>query len=567
LCPFHSEKTPSFFVFPEQGTWHCFGSCGTGGDIYSFIMKKEGLDFGQALRLLADRLGIVLDQPAGKDKDEIKYRDLIYEINEIAANYFHELLLSSNAASAAGKYLQSRGVAESMIHKFVIGYCRDSYTDLYNYLSSKGYETIDILAAGLIFKRDDSSLCDRFRNRIIFPIWDYMGKVIGFGARSLDGSLPKYINSPQTIVFDKSNCLYGIDKAKDAMRHQNQVIITEGYMDVITSHQYGWDYTVATMGTALTEKHLAVIKKYTKNLILAMDSDEAGAEASLRIAESVDIENYMNSDVRVVLTPQGKDPDEVIKLDVEAWKNALANAELLIDYVMKLIKTKYDLNTPNGKTQAIDKFIPVVTKIKDNVRKWMYITRFAKTINIDEKEFIGILGMARRVSPSKMRDAITSWKKTIESPSLGNLEDDSLGLVLQFPELRAESKGLHIGYFEKRENLEIFAKWLKYDDFESLRSNLDPLLHSHLDDLMHRHYPPLGSGERIKRIFYAYASRLRERYHRRMEAQKAVLLTLEAETGVKLADLAKLEEQGALEAMQLKEVYQERSKRREIASQ
>lgn len=555
LCPFHSEKTPSFFVFPEQGTWHCFGSCGTGGDIYSFIMKKEGLDFGQALRLLADRLGIILDQPESKDKDEQRYRGLILEINEVTANYFHELLLNSSVATDSRQYLQLRGINDSMIKKFVLGYCKDSYNDLNNYLTGKGYQAIDMLAAGVIIKRDDGSLCDRFRNRLIFPIWDIAGKVIGFGARSLDGSMPKYTNSPQTMVFDKSSCLYAIHKARDSIRSRNQVIVTEGYMDVISSHQYAWENTVATMGTALTEKHLTIIRKYTKNLVLALDSDEAGMEASLRIAESIDIENYLDSDVRVVLTPQGKDPDEVIRLDPEAWGEAVGQAELLIDYAVKIIRKKYDLSSPNGKSLAIDKFLPMVSKVKDPARRGEYIKRFATAINVDEQEITSIIRMSKKVSPSKMQHSMESWKEYIVSPNFGKLEDETLGLLLQHPELRPEAESLSQDYFEKRESLEIFAKWLKYEDIDSVRSNLDPLLHPHLDNLLQMQYPPLGGSERIKKIYHSYASRLREKYHRNMLYREAAILDAKMNAEGELSE-------GVDHAESLKEIYQERIKRR-----
>jgi DNA primase len=326
-------------------------------------------------------------------------------------------------------------------------------------------------------------------------------------------------------------------------------------MDVITSHQYGWENTVATMGTALTEKHIAIIKKYTRNLVLALDSDPAGIEASLRIAESIDIENYLNSDVRVVLTPQGKDPDEVIKLDSGVWKEALDNAELLIDYAVKIIKKKYDLSSPNGKSQAIDKFLPVISKVKDPARWGEYLKRFAEAIQVNEQEIMSIMRMSKKVSSSKMQHALESWKEYIVSPSFGKLEDQILGLILQYPDLKTEAESIQVDYFQKRESLEIFTKWLQYGDADAIRMHLDPILQPYLDHLLQMQYPPLGSSERIKRVYYSYANRLQERYHKNMLFREAALLDAQGEEVDRITG-------GITHAKSLKEIYEERTKRR-----
>ena len=228
LCPFHSEKHPSFFVFPEQQTWHCFGACGTGGDVFSFIMKKEGIDFGQALQLLARRAGIALTPPETFAKAEDKEKESLFQIDESAAQYYHHLLLTTKVGEVARNYLSKRRVNIETITEFRLGFSPDSWETIKKYLTSKGYEEKELSQAGLIIEREDKSSYDRFRNKLMFPICDIQGRVTGFGARALDDSLPKYINSPQTPIFDKSNSLYGIDKAKIAIRQKNLVIIVEG---------------------------------------------------------------------------------------------------------------------------------------------------------------------------------------------------------------------------------------------------------------------------------------------------------------------------------------------------
>ncbi|GAG15879.1 unnamed protein product, partial [marine sediment metagenome] len=252
LCPFHSEKHPSFFVYLEQQSWHCFGACNTGGDIFSFIMKKEGIDFGEALRLLAQKAGVTIpsrfEQDTGKEE-----RERLYQVDQAAAQYFHNLLLNSPAGEKARSYLDSRGLSPKTIADFQLGFSLNSWDALKQYLMERGYTESELLTAGLVIEAEAGETHDRFRNRLMFPIHDIRGRIVGFGARVLDDSLPKYLNSPQTLVFDKSSCLYGINLAAAAIRQQNLAVIVEGYMDVITAHQNGFNNVVASMGTSVTE--------------------------------------------------------------------------------------------------------------------------------------------------------------------------------------------------------------------------------------------------------------------------------------------------------------------------
>ncbi|TEU16251.1 MAG: DNA primase, partial [Dehalococcoidia bacterium] len=366
LCPFHSEKHASFFVFPEQQSWHCFGACGTGGDIFSFIMKKEGVDFGQALRLLAQRGGITLGPLEASSKVEDEKKEKLFQINEAATEYYHHLLSSTKAGGAARSYLARRKVTPEVIKEFRLGFSPDAWETLKNYLLGKGYTEKELAEVGLIIEKEEGGSYDRFRNRLMFPICDIQGRVTGFGARVLDDSLPKYINSPQAPIFDKSSILYGVDKAKSTVRKKNLVIIVEGYMDVLTAHQHGWQNVVGSMGTSLTEKQVGGIKRLTSNITLALDADLAGEEATLRGRA---ILAYSNAEANVILLPPGKDPDEVISEDPALWEKLVGQAMPILDFAFQSVISKVDINKAKDKSLAVQKLLPSINEIKDPVQQ------------------------------------------------------------------------------------------------------------------------------------------------------------------------------------------------------
>jgi DNA primase len=258
-CPFHSEKTASFFVFPEKQSWHCFGACATGGDIFTFVMKKEGIDFGQALRLLAEKANITLTYKTGQATAEDAARqNNLFKLNEVTAEYYHYLLLHDEEAAAAMKYAAGRGLSPAIMDSFQLGFSPNKWDGLLTYLAKAGYREDEMLAVGLIVQRETGGFYDRFRNRLMFPIRDAKSRVVGFGGRALDDSLPKYLNSPQSLLFDKSSIIYGIERARGAIGQNDCVVITEGYMDTLAAHQFGFENTVASMGTALTEKQISI---------------------------------------------------------------------------------------------------------------------------------------------------------------------------------------------------------------------------------------------------------------------------------------------------------------------
>ena len=559
LCPFHSEKRPSFFVYPEQQSWHCFGACSTGGDAFSFIMKKQVIDFGEALRLLAQKAGITIPSRLEPDtrKDE---KERLYQVNEAAAQYFHNLLLNSPAGKKARSYLASRGLSPETITNFQLGFSLDSWEALKQYLTERGYTEDELLTTGLIIEAEAGKTHDRFRHRLMFPIYDIRGHTTGFGARALDDSEPKYLNSPQTPLFDKSSSLYAINLASSAIRQQNMAVIVEGYMDVITAHQNGFNNVVASMGTAFNEKQVSVVKRLTKNVALALDADAAGEEAMLR---GVSYENTLDAEVKVIILPGGKDPDDVIKQDAKIWQKLVEEALPVIDYTFNMVTAELDLTTANGKSLAVDKLLPIIAEIKDTVRQAHYLQKLARLVNVSERNIEDAL---RKIKPSQGR----RWAKQPSQESVAHtlqpllsspVEEYCLALMLQYPELKDSCQDLSTEYFENSENREIFIAWQQAGDLPSLKAELDTTIWEHLDSLITRNLPPASQTER-QYSFTDCILRLREKFLRNLEIKKGAVLAMEAESGGTAAELAKLQEQGIEVSIQLGEVFAQKGQRR-----
>ena len=572
LCPFHTEKVPSFYVFPERQSWHCFGACGSGGDVFSFVMKKEGVDFGEALKKLAQRAGVSLAQPKEVDKGV----ERLVEINEAATEYYHHLLLRSPVAEMARIYLDGRGVFPKTIQDFQLGFSLDSWEALRGHLMGKGYQEEELIAAGLLVEKEQGGSYDRFRNRLMFPIRDIRGRVLGFGARALDDSLPKYINSPQTKIFDKSGILYGIDRAKDSIRRQNRAIIVEGYMDVIIAHQYGFDNVVASMGTALTEKQVSILKPLTQNLSLALDADAAGEVATLRGIEVathaldykvmpvptsrglIRYENVLNAEISIITLTQGKDPDEIIKENPEDWRHLVEKASPVIEYTVELVISKLDLTKLRDKSFALDQLLPVIDEVKDPIRQAHYVQKLARLIGVDEQAITSALGRMRRAGLKRGEKQPPS--SSIPSLSSGDpVEEYCLSLLLHYPELRNRAGELSADYFERSENRELFLAWLNSPALDSMREKLDIILQRHLEELLAKDFPPLREGE-PERALADCLYRLRERRLMGLKAKEELLMA-EAESAADAAQLEELKQSALKLNVQLKEIF--RRKRHE----
>jgi DNA primase len=551
LCPFHSEKHPSFFVYPEQQSWHCFGACNTGGDVFAFIMKKEGLDFGEALRMLADRAGVTL--PSRERFEERKEeKEEFFKANEAAALYYHNLLINSAAAAKAKSYLERRGLTPKTIADFQLGYAPDTRDALKNYLNEKGHSEETTTTAGLLIKGEDGRTYDRFRGKLMIPICDIKGRVTGFGARVLDDSeQPKYKNSPQSPTFDKSSTLYGIDRAATAIRKQDRAIIMEGYIDVIMAHQEGVSEAVASMGTAITEKQVNILKKLSRNLLLALDADAAGEEAVLR---TVGYENILNAEMRVIILPEGKDPDEVIKGDITQWRRLVDKAVPLIDFLFEKTTDELDLSTARDKSGSVDRLLPTIAAINDPIRQAHYLQKLAGLVKVDMNTIKTSLNRLKSTTGRRQEGlrpvASSKIRSTLASSSR---EEYLLALLLQYNELKIELEGLLPEYFENSENREIYNLWKEIGDVVSLKEKLDPAIQEHLEIIVSKRLP--GAGNNIEKRCIDCAYELKKTYLKNLAARIA-------ETGeVRIEIPEQLKELDARKSKKRNTSYKERVRR------
>ncbi|MFC2015174.1 DNA primase [Chloroflexota bacterium] len=518
LCPFHSEKNPSFFVYADQQSWHCFGACNTGGDVFSFVMKKENMDFGEALRFLAQKAGVTVssrfEPDAGKDEKE-----KLYQANEAAAMYFHHLLINSQEGKNAREYLDKRSLLPKSIADFQLGFSLNSWEALKQHLLEKDFSESEILEAGLLVETEDGKTHDRFRNRLLFPISDNRGRVIGFGARVLDDSLPKYVNSPQTPLFDKSGIIYGLHIAVPAIRQQELAVLVEGYMDVITAHQNGLNNVVAAMGTSITERQISTLKRLTKNIALALDADSAGEEAMLRC---VSYENTLEAEMKVIILPEGKDPDDVIRTDAGNWERLVTEAVPVVDYTMNMVCARLDMTTASGQTSAVSKLGPIILEIKEPVRQAYYKQKLARITDKDIRTIeIALGGMKKGAGIRKPKPK--SPVRTVPILRSHPVEEDCLALLLQYPELKNRETGLSPEYFENSGNREILIAWQQTDDLSSLRENLDSGLWEYLEGLIARKILATPVEER----YNDYVLRLREDYLKGLARKRASVSKME----------------------------------------
>ncbi|MDD5354982.1 MAG: DNA primase [Candidatus Omnitrophica bacterium] len=379
-CPFHNEKTPSFVVSPDKQIYHCFG-CGEGGNALSFLMKYEHLDFKEALEVLAKRAGVAIQfEEQGQDAERT-YINELYRINELACDFYHNLLLKRNDP-ALNKYFQARNIKEETLKKFKIGLAPNLWDGLLNYLRAKSINIKFIEKAGLIIAKENGGFYDRFRNRLIIPVLDIKNRVIAFGARVLDDSLPKYINSPETQIYIKGKNLFGLSLAKDAIREKDCCLIVEGYFDVIAPMQNGFMNIVASSGTALTPEQIRLLKRYTKNVIVIYDADKAGQLATLR---SLDLFLEEDMFVKVVNLPKGYDPDLLVrKFGIEKFQELVNKSMDIFDYKLDLLKNLYDTKKINEKTKIAAEMLSMIKKIKNEILKSEYIKMLAEKISVSE---------------------------------------------------------------------------------------------------------------------------------------------------------------------------------------
>lgn len=382
LCPFHSEKTPSFTVSREKQLFHCFG-CGAGGDVITFIMRIENLTFGAALRFLAERAGIQLPafqlSPTGRKHRE--ERERLYRLNAFAAAFYQKILWQTKTGEKAVAYLEARGITRATAEKFGLGYAPPQWTALVGLFRKKGIALTEAEKAGLVCGGGDG-FYDRFRDRLLFPITNPRGQIIGFGGRLLGDGQPKYLNSPETLVYQKGRSLYGLAEAREGIRRRGQVIVVEGYMDVLQAHQQGIDEVVASSGTALTPEQVRLLKRYSDRVLIAYDADAAGQAATIR---GLDLLAAAGVQVRVVRLPVGEDPDSLLRKEGAAgFRRYIAESVDLFTFKLEFILAKEDVTTPAGKARAVQRVFSLLTQVKDGILRETYLKQTAAVVGVSE---------------------------------------------------------------------------------------------------------------------------------------------------------------------------------------
>ena len=552
-CPFHQEKTASFMVYPERQSWHCYGACGSGGDVFTFVMQIENIDFTETLQRLAQQAGVILSEHNKNNPQKA-----IQDINEELNIFFKELLLS-NQGSETREYLFNRGISEDSISTFELGYSPKDGTSSLKYLTNKGIDPATLVEAGVVRKNDDGKYRDWFRGRLIIPIRNAKGELCGFGSRSIDNSVPKYLNSSKTAIFEKGTILYGLNIAKKSARTDGLVIV-EGYMDAIVAHQNQFTNVVASMGTALTLEQVSEVRKVTNKVVMALDPDVAGQQATLRsLASSWDVfqktavtsrnkarnENPLlfnrqeDLELKIASLPDGLDPDELIRRSSEEWTSLLTNAKPLFEYLLPALANQLDVSTPQGKSRVVEILFPFIASISDPLQQDLYFQHLAKYLDIPEhtlkSNIHNFTGHNLRPSSTTYKGHQTSSQPArahVDTPS--NVEKDPieeycLALAVQFPETIPNS-GLAPEYFFLSGNRALADRLIQFSD-----DNLSPMpvkkfgieadspLQELLEQLLGKDLPPMDYRDRSS-ILQNTIKRLENRYLRDLKLKEEILL-------------------------------------------
>ena len=456
FCPFHDNKhTPAFVVWPESGTWRCFGQCNEGGDIFKFVMKRDGVDFKEALQKLALRAGVEIKEYQREAPQAREANDHLRALLEDAIVYYRSQLFNNNTVLA---YLrEKRGLSDATIETFGLGYAPQGYDNLLKHFTAKGYSQHDLIDSGMVTVRnEDSRTYDKFRNRIMIPIRDEQGRMAGFGARIVDpNDVPKFLNSPETPIFSKGRLLYGLDRARKAIRTADQAVIVEGYLDVIALHQAGYENVVSPMGTALTEDQLRLLKKSTRRIVLALDPDTAGQKAVLRGLDAarsamdregelgfdarglLKNEARLQADLRVATMPDDLDPDEIVARDKEEWKRLIENAKPIVTHVMDSLAAGQNLNDAKVKNQIAAQVLPLIEDLPSAMERDTYRQALARMLRVDERSLTStqVQGPVMRRKPRETAQSRRAEMPVVAvNPNL-KIEAYCLSVLLRKPEL------------------------------------------------------------------------------------------------------------------------------------
>ena len=502
-CPFHQERTPSFFVFPDRQSWRCFGACAEGGDAFSFVMKADRLDFREALVRLGARVGVTItDQAETGGRSQ-----LLFEINDAARQFFQRVLAEPEAAFVR-EYLRGRGLNDRSLQTFEFGYSPARDNRLLAHLTNAGYEPQTIAETGLARETEDGRFYDLFRGRLMIPIRDWSARVAGFGSRALDdNATPKYLNTPRTPVFDKSRILYAMYLAKEPVR-QHGAVIVEGYMDAVMAHQHGFDNVVASMGTALTEHQVALVRRLTHRVTMALDGDPAGRNATLRSLESswgVFQQRDQRSagqagasvlqqpealDLRVAELPPGKDPDDYIRQSPHDWTEFIEAAAPLFDYLLAALTERVDVTTADGRSWAAQTMLRFVAHVPDPIKRDFHLDTLSSHFGVDVATLRAAMPMAARPEGSRRRSNRAPTTADEATPLPGSdrnqTEELVLSILLQHRDQleKDAAKSVHLGWFTRSENREIFRSVCSVMDTNSNdEASVPPELEPHFNQL------------------------------------------------------------------------------------
>lgn len=466
FCPFHDNKhSPAFVVWPETGTWRCFGQCNEGGDIFKFVMKREGLDFKEALQKLAARAGVEIKEYQRETPEQKEAYENLRKLLEDAIIYYRSQLFANK--NILDYLREKRGLTDAAIETFGLGYAPAGYDNLLKHFTQRGYSEQDLIDSGMLSIREDDPArdtqyavrsFDRFRNRIMIPIRDEQGRMAGFGARIVDpNDVPKFLNSPETPIFSKGRLLYGLDRARKPIRTADQAVIVEGYLDVIALHQAGYENVVSPMGTALTEDQMRLLKKFTRRIVLALDPDTAGQKAVLRGLDAARSamdkegelgfdargllrnESRLQADLRVATMPDDLDPDEIVARDKEEWKKLIEDAKPIVTHVMETLASGQNINDPKVKNQIAAQVLPLIEDLPNALERDTYRQALARMLRVDERSLLATQAQGprvrrpRQVEKQEVRESVSPVTVSVSSSKL--VEEYVIGVLFRKPEL------------------------------------------------------------------------------------------------------------------------------------
>jgi len=556
LCPFHTERSPSFVIYPESGSWRCFGSCAEGGDVISFMVKKENLSFLEALENLANRAGIKVEEHTNEQRK--KPITGLIEANEIASEYFLSRLKAPVGAKTL-QYLKDRGIDVDTAVRRGLGLAPSGMETLSGHLRTRNVNARTARDAGLITRKDDGSWRDMFTGRLTIEIRDARDRIIGYGARTLDGSEPKYLNTPQTDAFDKSSIMYGLNWAAESIRASNEAVVVEGYMDVIAAHEHGFTNVVASMGTAVTAQQLDALSRHataggTGTIILCLDSDAAGEAATMRALEGVTAElstgRRKGIEVKVARPDGGKDPDQAIRSDPDSWRTSLSAADPLLDYLIVAKSKLHNLESGQGIADFANGVAPLIYNITNDYDQDRYWSTTAKLAMITEQRLKSIVDKPRSAYGKGPRIGFGNRSQFIDPKSISSdqvaevlnmtggdaLEEHLLALVLQLDDLREYAIAMPPEFLQQSDNRALFTAWQSSPKLGEISHELGEDLTQKSHRLLEHKLPPSDQARRVEDVTQC-VMRLRERHFRQIKKlQTERFKDLEGEEAAELLD-------------------------------